>query len=220
MAKILTEYLYLDELMERWSCDIRLISTLRKYTKDSQVLLKLWKVSNESIDQDGCRSAIVDYLSSAIEDVLPDDLKMVVADAENVQRVENNNGTVLRANGTDYIVLKRGSICWKWQQACTIVRLFPEDAETKRLLRDGYILAAADYRPSGDAILPTADSYGVLSSIIKMRNEEKPEHEIAAFLKTGGLSISQIGALLHPDPLGVGQDAISSHAKRLLSKRK
>lgn len=63
------------------------------------------------------------------------------------------------------------------------------------------------------------DGHGVLSVIINMRKDKNDESSIAEFLKQKKLSISQIGVLLHPDPLHVGQEAISSHAKRLLPKK-
>ena len=62
------------------------------------------------------------------------------------------------------------------------------------------------------------DGHGVLSFIINLRMDGKDEESIALFLKQHGLSTSQVGVLLHPDPLSVGQAAISSHAKRLLKK--
>lgn len=218
MAKILTEYLYLNELMTRWGCDLRLISTLRKYTKNNQVLLKLWVVTEERTGPDGERSAIVDYLNSSMEDTPVDILKQVVADVDNIQRVENNNSTALRFLGTDYLVMSNGAVCGQWLSRGTVVRLFPEDRETKRLVDAGAIVAATEHNPSAqDGTAPLLAGHGVLSTIINMRNDNKSESEIAHFLKDGGLSISQVGALLYPDPLNTPQNTISSYAKRLLN---
>lgn len=217
MAKILTEYFYLNELMTRWGCDLKLISTLRQYTKNSQVLLKLWVVTEERNGPDGSRSAIVNYLNSAMEDTPADTLKRVVADVDNVHRVENNNDTALRFHGTDYLVMRYGAVCGRWLPAGTVIRLFPEDKETRRLVAAGVVVAANEYNPSSQDSASQFTGHGVLSIIINMRNDGKQESEIAHFLKKGGLSIAQVGALLYLGPLNTPQNTIASHAKRLLN---
>jgi hypothetical protein len=212
MSKILTEYLYLDELMKRWGCDISMISALRKYSKTNYQLLKLYVIIEERIGVNGDKIAIVDYLQSPLENTPPDTIKKLVADIDNIQRVENQNSTALRFNGTDYITTRPGAICGKWTKSGEIVRLFPEDKETKRLLHEGIITLANEYNPHTKQKIK---QHGILSVIIEMRNN-KSEREIARFLKDNGLSSSQIGALLHPDPLGAEKETIISYGKRLL----
>ena len=59
------------------------------------------------------------------------------------------------------------------------------------------------------------DGHGLCSIVLQMRRDGKTDEEIAKHLKTSGLSIPQIGALLHTSPY-VSNSARVKHAQRLL----
>lgn len=59
------------------------------------------------------------------------------------------------------------------------------------------------------------DGHGLCSVVIQMREEGKTDEEIAKHLKASGLSIPQIGVLLHTNPY-VSKSARVKHAQRLL----
>lgn len=59
------------------------------------------------------------------------------------------------------------------------------------------------------------DGQGLCSIVLQMRGEGKKDEEIAKHLKTSGVSIPQIGALLHANPY-VSNSARVKYAQRLL----
>lgn len=60
------------------------------------------------------------------------------------------------------------------------------------------------------------NQHGALSVVVKMLEGGSTKEDIASFLKGKSLSYSQIGILLHADPLSVSGDAVTMCAKRLL----
>lgn len=59
------------------------------------------------------------------------------------------------------------------------------------------------------------DGHGLCSIVLQMRGEGKKDEEIAKHLKASGLSIPQIGILLHTNPY-VSNSARVKYAQRLL----
>lgn len=59
------------------------------------------------------------------------------------------------------------------------------------------------------------DGHGLCSTVFQMRIDGKTDEEIAKYLKKSGLSIPQIGALLHTSPY-ISNSARVKHAQRLL----
>jgi len=59
------------------------------------------------------------------------------------------------------------------------------------------------------------DGHGLYSIVLQMREEGKKDEEIAKHLKSSGLSIPQIGALLHTNPY-VSNSARVKYVQRLL----
>ncbi|MDY3682848.1 hypothetical protein [Bilophila wadsworthia] len=59
------------------------------------------------------------------------------------------------------------------------------------------------------------DGHGLCSIVLQMRGEGKKDEEIAKHLKTSGVSIPQIGALLHANPY-VSNSARVKYVQRLL----
>jgi hypothetical protein len=77
-------------------------------------------------------------------------------------------------------------------------------------------LAAAQVRIAELEAISHCDGKGALKVVCDMRRGEMLDKEIAKHLRGKGLSKSQIGALLHENPLNVTHEAITTFIKRML----